>query len=468
MERKKQQLLLGKETSSEIANQSSETLKEIVLKWFLETQAAIILENGTFPEWFHGFITRKQTEDMLRDRDVGCFLIRLSDRAIGYILSYRGKDRCRHFVINHLSNGHYVVSGDTCTHESLAELISYYQTSVIEPFGESLTIAYAKTADKSIYDDIAWDQKNKPNNKAIASLLVKKMSGSSTATVPVGDTYSNSDHSEKLLDFSSRSKRTFQDHSQKAEDSDIAPPLPERSSLLTLETFRHDTDRQDNIVYAELNKRFLTDTAIALKMHTATEKLLENSACLSTDTQWKHGTKISTVYAMTKQTEHTHSKNTDLLKPSPPEIVYAELQLQQCKNHSFLHSQTLHSLTLPLSSAPETKLSLNSPASLHSAFTPKLPNKARFTTESQSSEEQLTAYETSFHCSEGLRKSDEKVSYESLTHRMYGQIEKMKSGFDNVSTVYERIPTGWLKSFSSDQASERICSSFFHATHCYL
>ncbi|NXG35615.1 SH2D7 protein, partial [Dromaius novaehollandiae] len=56
----------------------------------------------------------------------------------------RGKDRCRHFVIKHLSNGHYVVSGDTCTHESLAELISYYQTSVIEPFGESLTIAYDK------------------------------------------------------------------------------------------------------------------------------------------------------------------------------------------------------------------------------------------------------------------------------------------------------------------------------------
>ncbi|XP_068814929.1 SH2 domain-containing protein 7 isoform X2 [Struthio camelus] len=359
MERKEQQLLLGKETSSEIANQSFQTLKEIVLKWFLETQAAIILENGTFPEWFHGFITRKQTEDMLRKRDVGCFLIRLSDRAIGYILSYRGKDRCRHFVINHLSNGCYVVSGDTCAHESLAELISYYKTTVIEPFGESLTTAYAK-------------------------------------------------------------------------DSDIAPPLPERSSLLTFETLKHDLDKQDNIVYAELNKRLLTDTAIALETQTATEKCLENSACLSTSTQWKQGTNISTVYTMTKQTECTYSKNIDLLKPSPPEIVYAELQLQQCKNHSFLHSQTLHSLTLPLSSAPENKLTLYSPASLHSTFTPKLPNKARFTTESQSSEQQLATYETSLHFSEDLRKSDEKVSYESLKHRMYGQIEKMKSGFDNM------------------------------------
>ncbi|NXA41123.1 SH2D7 protein, partial [Eudromia elegans] len=56
----------------------------------------------------------------------------------------RGKDRCRHFVISYLSNGHYVVSGDTCTHDSLAELISYYQTAAIEPFGERLTIAYAK------------------------------------------------------------------------------------------------------------------------------------------------------------------------------------------------------------------------------------------------------------------------------------------------------------------------------------
>nr|XP_020831668.1 SH2 domain-containing protein 7-like [Phascolarctos cinereus] len=64
-------------------------LKDIAIKWFMETQAPLILQDGALPEWFHGFITRKQAEELLTDRPVGCFLIRLSDKAMGYILSYR-------------------------------------------------------------------------------------------------------------------------------------------------------------------------------------------------------------------------------------------------------------------------------------------------------------------------------------------------------------------------------------------
>lgn len=31
----------------------------------------------------------REAEDQLRDKNVGCFLIRLSEKAIGYILSYK-------------------------------------------------------------------------------------------------------------------------------------------------------------------------------------------------------------------------------------------------------------------------------------------------------------------------------------------------------------------------------------------
>lgn len=34
-------------------------LKELVLRWFTETQAPLILNNGNFPDWFLGFAARK-------------------------------------------------------------------------------------------------------------------------------------------------------------------------------------------------------------------------------------------------------------------------------------------------------------------------------------------------------------------------------------------------------------------------
>lgn len=34
-------------------------LKELVLRWFMETQAPLILHNGSFPDWFQGFAARK-------------------------------------------------------------------------------------------------------------------------------------------------------------------------------------------------------------------------------------------------------------------------------------------------------------------------------------------------------------------------------------------------------------------------
>ncbi|KAG7283737.1 hypothetical protein CRUP_034361 [Coryphaenoides rupestris] len=66
-------------------------LRELVLRWFTETQEALILHNGNFPPWFRGFTARKDAEDLLRDKTMGCFLIRLSEKVLGYILSYKMK-----------------------------------------------------------------------------------------------------------------------------------------------------------------------------------------------------------------------------------------------------------------------------------------------------------------------------------------------------------------------------------------
>ncbi|XP_051829820.1 SH2 domain-containing protein 7 [Antechinus flavipes] len=181
--------------STDRESQGMDMLKDIAIQWFMETQAPLILQNGTLPEWFHGFITRKQAEELLRDKPLGCFLIRLSDKAMGYILSYRGYNRCRHFVISQLQNRRYLISGDTCNHATLTDLINYYQGAKIEPFGETLTTACPRLQENSLYDAISLNL-----------LLLQEE----------------------------------------------APPLPERSSSLLTESF---SDRHlGNIVYAELKK----------------------------------------------------------------------------------------------------------------------------------------------------------------------------------------------------------------------
>ncbi|XP_006808158.2 uncharacterized protein si:ch211-112g6.4 [Neolamprologus brichardi] len=134
-------------------------LKELVLRWFTETQAPLIQHNGNFPDWFQGLATRKEAEDLLRDKSMGCFLIRLSDKAFGYILSYKGNDRCRHFVITQNQDGHFIISGDSQTYGSLTELIQHYKVSAIQPFGEYLTSSCNEVDTNELYDVVNYNTK---------------------------------------------------------------------------------------------------------------------------------------------------------------------------------------------------------------------------------------------------------------------------------------------------------------------
>ncbi|KAM7405654.1 hypothetical protein PAMP_000088 [Pampus punctatissimus] len=136
-------------------------LKELVLRWFTETQAPLILHNGNSPDWFQGFAARKDAEDLLRDKALGCFLIRLSDKAVGYILSYKGLDRCRHFVITQNQDGLFVISGDCQTYRTLTELIEHYKVSPIQPFGEYLTSSCNEVNTGELYDVVNYNVKGK-------------------------------------------------------------------------------------------------------------------------------------------------------------------------------------------------------------------------------------------------------------------------------------------------------------------
>ncbi|KAM4619351.1 SH2 domain-containing protein 7-like isoform 2-T2 [Polymixia lowei] len=211
-----------------MAERTEGGLRHLALKWFTETQAPLILHNGIFPTWFQGFIDRKNTEDTLRDKEVGCFLIRLSDKAIGYILSYKGKNRCRHFVINQSQSGQFVVSGDTQVHDTLSDLIEYYKTYPIEPFGEYLTSSCFEESTRGLYDIIQVSCKEKPVVSVRVVENVKDQWGNRTSELP-----------PKLP--------------PKSTPKEI-PPLPRTGRALKSGSLDDQTSAHGGVLYAQLEK----------------------------------------------------------------------------------------------------------------------------------------------------------------------------------------------------------------------
>ncbi|XP_070687410.1 uncharacterized protein [Pempheris klunzingeri] len=202
-------------------------LKELASKWFIETQVPFMVHNGLFPTWFLGFITRKDAEEMLREKELGCFLIRLSDKAIGYILSYKGRDRCRHFVINQSESGQFVVCGDTEEHNTVSNLIEYYKTSPIQPFGEYLTSSCFQALNEELYDIIQVSPKGKPAAAVRAADIMQKPQINLA--------------SEQPPKRPPKSNRTQEE----------GPPLPRRSRHLD----NGPQNDQDGVFYAQIKRQ---------------------------------------------------------------------------------------------------------------------------------------------------------------------------------------------------------------------
>ncbi|XP_064425825.1 SH2 domain-containing protein 7 [Mirounga angustirostris] len=252
MEGSLQQLNLQRGPEEAGDSQALAKLRELALTWFMQTQAPLILQDGALPPWFHGFITRKQTEQLLEDKALGSFLIRLSDRTTSYILSYRGSDRCRHFVINQQWDRRYLVSGDTCSHGTLADLVRHYQEVQFEPFGEILSAACPRPEDNDLYDAISLGLQHTSlgleNPPASASPLVAP--DKATSPWPCLKPQVPFLHTKKSLDASSCS---FSEEAVLPLFPQVpvrVPPLPERSASPPNESFGSSS----NSIYSDLRK----------------------------------------------------------------------------------------------------------------------------------------------------------------------------------------------------------------------
>ncbi|XP_058608646.1 hematopoietic SH2 domain-containing protein homolog [Onychostoma macrolepis] len=150
------------------------SLRAHTLLWFERTQLPRLHRPGQpLPRWLHGFATRREAEQLLQDKPQGCFLLRLSESKIGFALSYRGEDRCRHFIIEEEECGSsgsvYLIAGEHSRHRSLDDLINYYTHNPVGPFNEVLTVPCVQP-DGGFEEINRWrvkDEEEERNGKAI-------------------------------------------------------------------------------------------------------------------------------------------------------------------------------------------------------------------------------------------------------------------------------------------------------------
>ncbi|XP_012886129.1 PREDICTED: SH2 domain-containing protein 2A isoform X1 [Dipodomys ordii] len=124
--------------------ESSWSLQAETRAWFQQTQAPGFLQHGAAPAWFHGFITRREAERLLESQPQGCYLVRFSESAVTFVLTYRSQTCCRHFLLAQLRDGRHVVLGEDSAHARLQDLLLHYTTRPLIPYGETLTQPLAR------------------------------------------------------------------------------------------------------------------------------------------------------------------------------------------------------------------------------------------------------------------------------------------------------------------------------------
>lgn len=137
------------EKAEEVPEEGS-LLQAKIRAWFWKTQAHSLLQCGTVPAWFHGFITRREAERLLEPQPQGCYLVRFSESAVTFVLTYRSQACCRHFLLAQLTDGRHVVLGEDSAHARLQDLLRHYTAYPLSPYGETLTQPLARQTPEPI------------------------------------------------------------------------------------------------------------------------------------------------------------------------------------------------------------------------------------------------------------------------------------------------------------------------------
>uniref|UniRef100_A0A8C0C3Y9 SH2 domain containing 4A n=1 Tax=Buteo japonicus TaxID=224669 RepID=A0A8C0C3Y9_9AVES len=122
----------------------SNSTEESIIKWFKEEQfplrAGYQKTTDTIAPWFHGILTSKKAEELLNKTVPGGFLVRISEKIKGYVLSYRSVEGCKHFLIDASSDSYSFLGVDQLQHSTLADLVDYHKDEPITSLGKELLL----------------------------------------------------------------------------------------------------------------------------------------------------------------------------------------------------------------------------------------------------------------------------------------------------------------------------------------
>ncbi|XP_014814818.1 PREDICTED: SH2 domain-containing protein 4A [Calidris pugnax] len=122
----------------------SNSTEESIIKWFKEEQfplrAGYQKTKDTIAPWFHGILSSKKAEELLNKTLPGSFLVRVSEKIKGYVLSYRSVEGCKHFLIDASSDSYSFLGVDQLQHSTLADLVDYHKDEPITSLGKELLL----------------------------------------------------------------------------------------------------------------------------------------------------------------------------------------------------------------------------------------------------------------------------------------------------------------------------------------
>ncbi|KAM8940525.1 SH2 domain-containing protein 4A isoform 2-T2 [Pelodytes ibericus] len=121
---------------------NSSCTRENIIKWFKEEQLPLKAgwdqSGSSIAPWFHGIISRPDAEDLLKSHGMGSFLIRVSEKIQGYVLSYCSKDSYSHFLIDASGTSYSFLGVDQLQHSTLADLVEYHKLEPITSLGNEI------------------------------------------------------------------------------------------------------------------------------------------------------------------------------------------------------------------------------------------------------------------------------------------------------------------------------------------
>ncbi|KAM6120288.1 SH2 domain-containing protein 4A [Pterocles gutturalis] len=127
-----------------IQRTTSDSTEESIIRWFREEQfplrAGYQKAADAIAPWFHGILSSRKAEELLDKTAPGSFLVRVSEKIKGYVLSYRSAEGCKHFLIDASGDAYSFLGVDQLQHSTLADLVDYHKDEPITSLGKELLL----------------------------------------------------------------------------------------------------------------------------------------------------------------------------------------------------------------------------------------------------------------------------------------------------------------------------------------